>query len=70
MIAQADGQTLSALIEAVRPLLEEISSVLDALVARPHPLPDDQEILEYGLNDLGQAGVEARLELETRRISV
>jgi hypothetical protein len=65
-IAGSDDQSLRDLVDAVTPLFDEINAVLDVLVAHPHPLPADQEALETHLNDLGQAGVEAQLELESR----
>jgi hypothetical protein len=55
-----------ALANAIDPLFDEINSVLDQLVATPHPLPDDQAALEDELNSLAQAGMGARMELDDR----
>lgn len=63
---RSDRETLTALVEAVEPLFDEINAVLDRLLAKPHPLPSDEEELEVDLNSLGQAGAEARLELARR----
>ncbi len=65
-IEQADGATLRDLVETMVPLYDEVNGVLDVLVEHPHPLPEDQELLEEQLNSLGQAGMEAQLELEAR----
>lgn len=65
-IDNSDHERLSALAAAVDPLFEEINAVLDRLVAKDHPLPEHEEQLEYDLNSLAQAGMEARTHLEER----
>lgn len=65
-IESAESEALAALRTAVKPLYEEINRVLDDLVQRPHPLPDDLEQLEYDLNSLAQAAMEAEQELGSR----
>jgi hypothetical protein len=65
-IEGSDREALTALADAVDPLFEEINSVLDRLVEKAHPLPDDEDILEYELNSLAQAAMEARQELAAR----
>lgn len=65
-IERSDRETLTALADAVDPLFEEINAVLDRLDRTAHPLPEDQEYLEYDLNSLAQAAMEARLELDDR----
>jgi hypothetical protein len=63
---QADDATLQELVATMEPLYAEVNAVLDVLVAHPHPLPADQELLEEQLNSLGQAGMEAQFELRDR----
>jgi hypothetical protein len=63
-IESSDRETLKAFANAIDQLYEEINAVLDRLVAAHHPLPDDQEQLEYDLHSLAQAAMEARLALE------
>jgi hypothetical protein len=65
-IERSDKETLTALAGAVEPLLDEIDDVLDRLVAKPHPLPPAEDDFEVDLNSLGQAGIEARMELNSR----
>lgn len=66
LIEASDSHALRSLTETVNPLLAEINAALDGLVAKPHPLPDDEESLEADLNSLAQAGIEARMELDNR----
>jgi hypothetical protein len=66
VIEASDRETLTALAESVGPLFGEINAVLDRLADAPHPLPEDQELLEYDLNSLAQAAMEARQELDHR----
>jgi hypothetical protein len=66
VIEASDRDTLTALAESVGPLFEEINAALDRLTVAPHPLPEDQELLEYDLNSLAQAAMEARQELDGR----
>ena len=66
VMSQADDATLRDLVATMEPLYDEVNAVLDVLVAHPHTLPEDQQLLEEQLNSLGQAGMEAQFELEAR----
>jgi phosphate uptake regulator len=65
-IGESDVEELTTLADAVDPLYEEINEVLDRLVAKPHPVSEDEERLEEDLNSLAQAAMEARLERNRR----
>jgi hypothetical protein len=65
VIEATDPKTLTALADAIAPLFGEINAVLDRLTEAPHPLPEDQELLEYDLNSLAQAAMEARQQLDS-----
>jgi hypothetical protein len=65
LMAATDTESLEAFADAVGPLFDEINAVLDRLDALP-TLSDEQQDLVSKLNDLGQAGVEARLDLDDR----
>lgn len=66
-IGNADSERLAVFTAAVEALHGEINQVLDGLVERPHPLPEDLEQLEVDLNSLAQAAMEAELELTSRQ---
>lgn len=65
-VSRSDTEMLRELVDAVTPLYDEVNSILDVLVAQPHPMPEDQEALEYRLNDLAQSAEDARIELDSR----
>jgi hypothetical protein len=67
-IASTDSESLRAFADAIAPLFGEINAVLDRLDALAS-LTDEQQDLVVLLNDIGQAGVEAQLELEGRQRS-
>jgi hypothetical protein len=65
LMAAMDAPSLDAFAQAVAPLFEEINAVLDQLDALPTLSPEQQDLVSK-LNDLGQAGVEAQMDLEDR----
>jgi len=64
VIEATTPERLRGLADAINPLFDEINVVLDRLSAALHPLPGDQEQLEYDLNSLAQAAIEARMHLD------
>jgi hypothetical protein len=65
LIAAMDTPSLDAFAEAVDPLFGEINAVLDHFDSLP-TLSAEQQDLVAQLNDLGQAGMEARIDLDDR----
>jgi hypothetical protein len=66
LIGRTDSTRLQEFTRSAVPHIGEIDAALDELASRRHPLPPDVEQLEFDLNSLAQAAIEAQLELQRR----